>query len=42
MGGVLLLCGGGVCFLGVLGLALGCLMMVLGGALFAHSYLPPK
>ncbi len=42
MGCVLLLCGAGVSFLGVPGLALGSLLMVLGGALFAHSFLPSK
>ena len=40
IGLVLLLAGGFLSFFGIAGLALGSLFMILGGALFAHSFLP--
>lgn len=40
LGLVLLLFGAFLSFFGIAGLALGALAMILGGALFAHSFLP--
>ena len=42
MGVVCLLIGAGASFGGVVGLAIGSLLMVLGGAVLAHSFLPGK